>query len=297
MRKIGIIGVGHVGATIAYTLVVQGLADQLVLIDESDKKVIGEQYDLLDTMAGLDTVTTIKVQDYAALNDADVLITAFGSNRDESKSNEQIVTQIAAKIESADFTGVLINISDPCDLFTALLQAKTELPVKHVIGTGTLVDTVMMRRAIGLKLDLAPQNIGGYVYGSHGGSTFTAWSTVTVNGRPINEIQGSYGLNFESLMTASNYGGWLALAGKGFTNYAITTCVIKLVRAILSNAHLAVPVSTYSPEFETYIGRPAVVGANGAESLIMASLSELEQGQLKAAASVSKQKIDGLHRN
>ncbi len=33
MRKYAIIGVGHVGATIAYTLVCKGIADELILID------------------------------------------------------------------------------------------------------------------------------------------------------------------------------------------------------------------------------------------------------------------------
>lgn len=79
MRKIGIIGLGHVGATVAYTLVSKGLVDELVLIDVNDKKVVAEQYDLLDAIARLDTSTTIKVQDYATLKDADLIITAFGN--------------------------------------------------------------------------------------------------------------------------------------------------------------------------------------------------------------------------
>ena len=32
MRKFAVIGLGHVGATVAYTLVTKGLADELVLI-------------------------------------------------------------------------------------------------------------------------------------------------------------------------------------------------------------------------------------------------------------------------
>ena len=32
-RKVGIIGLGHVGAHVAYSLAVQGIADELVLMD------------------------------------------------------------------------------------------------------------------------------------------------------------------------------------------------------------------------------------------------------------------------
>lgn len=49
MRKFAVIGLGHVGATVAYTLVTKGLADELVLIDSNDDKCMAEQYDLLDS--------------------------------------------------------------------------------------------------------------------------------------------------------------------------------------------------------------------------------------------------------
>lgn len=37
-RKVGIIGLGHVGAHVAYSLAVQGIADELVLVDSNEKK-------------------------------------------------------------------------------------------------------------------------------------------------------------------------------------------------------------------------------------------------------------------
>ncbi|HBQ43809.1 MAG TPA: L-lactate dehydrogenase, partial [Lactobacillus acetotolerans] len=51
MRKIGIIGLGHVGATVAYTLFTHGIADELVLIDKNDDKVTAEYNDLRDALA------------------------------------------------------------------------------------------------------------------------------------------------------------------------------------------------------------------------------------------------------
>ena len=46
MRKITIIGAGSVGATIAYTLTIAGLASDIVLIDINDKKCAGEALDI-----------------------------------------------------------------------------------------------------------------------------------------------------------------------------------------------------------------------------------------------------------
>ena len=52
-RKIGIIGLGHVGAHVAYSLAVQGIADELVLVDSDEKKVESECQDLRDSVAYL----------------------------------------------------------------------------------------------------------------------------------------------------------------------------------------------------------------------------------------------------
>ena len=38
-RKVGVIGLGHVGAHFAYALAVQGIVDELVLVDLNDKKL------------------------------------------------------------------------------------------------------------------------------------------------------------------------------------------------------------------------------------------------------------------
>ncbi|HAP79272.1 MAG TPA: L-lactate dehydrogenase, partial [Ruminococcus sp.] len=42
MNKITIIGTGSVGSTIAYTLAVQGMASEIVMIDINEKKARGE---------------------------------------------------------------------------------------------------------------------------------------------------------------------------------------------------------------------------------------------------------------
>ena len=54
MRKVGVIGLGHVGSTVAYTLVTKGIADELVLIDSNEAKCTAEFYDLLDSLGRLD---------------------------------------------------------------------------------------------------------------------------------------------------------------------------------------------------------------------------------------------------
>lgn len=162
MRKVGVIGLGHVGSTVAYTLVTKGIADELVLIDTNEAKCTAEFYDLLDSLGRLDTYTKLSMNDYKALQDADVVITAFGDikaladggNRFlEYSFNCQQAKQVGTALKEAGFHGVLINISNPCDVITGLLQHYTGLSRQQVFGTGTFLDTARMQRAVSMSLD------------------------------------------------------------------------------------------------------------------------------------------------
>lgn len=48
MRKVGIIGLGNVGAMIAQMIVQAGYVDELVLIDKNEAKSKAEAFDMLD---------------------------------------------------------------------------------------------------------------------------------------------------------------------------------------------------------------------------------------------------------
>ena len=78
-RKVGIIGMGHVGSTVAHGLIAQGAFDDYVLIDINEKKVTADAVDFTDAAANLNQHANIVVNDYQALADADVVISALGN--------------------------------------------------------------------------------------------------------------------------------------------------------------------------------------------------------------------------
>ena len=72
-RKIGIIGMGNVGAAI-HGAIAQGLADSYVFIDINERKVEADApQDFKDAMANLANYANIVVNDYEALKDANVV--------------------------------------------------------------------------------------------------------------------------------------------------------------------------------------------------------------------------------
>lgn len=306
MRKFGIIGVGHVGVTVAYTLVTKGIADELILIDKNEKKALAEKLDLEDSQARLDTTTKIKIQDYSELKDCDVLfvtagnIKAFegtdGNRWIEFKYTSEIVKDIAPKIANSGFNGILIETMNPCDAITHYLQKATGLTTAQCFDTGTFLDTARMQRTLGEEFNTNSKNIGGYILGEHGDSQFVAWSTVTVNNHPIKEYAKEIGktLDFEKLEEKIRLGGWAVFSGKHYTSFGIATCAVKLAQAVISDAQLECPVSCYSEKYDTYIGQPAVVGKNGIEYVNHIELPEEEEAKLKNSAETIKEKFETM---
>ena len=66
-RIIGVIGLGHVGAHVAYSLAVQGIADELVLIDQKEQKLASEVQDLRDAAAYLPHRVSLRSGDFSDL--------------------------------------------------------------------------------------------------------------------------------------------------------------------------------------------------------------------------------------
>lgn len=301
MRKLGVIGIGNVGVTVAYTLVSQGIADELVMIDHNDKKVLAEKLDFEDAMPRMPYHTEIKIQDYDTLKDADVVITAFGDikasvstgNRfAEFEINSKNAVEVGRKLKEVGFNGVLINISNPCDAITTILQKETGLPKNKVFGTGTFLDTARMQHVVGDYLDQDSRNVDGFVLGEHGNSQFNAWSTVRVNNRPITEILSAE--EIKNLDSKPSEGAWTVASGKGYTSYAIATCGVRLAEAVMSNARLFAPASVYVESLGTYIGYPAIIGANGVEKVVELELNDQEVEKLNESVAYIKEHVANL---
>ena len=66
-RILGVIGLGHVGAHVAYALAVQGIADELILVDQNEKKLSSEVQDLRDAAAYLPHRVTVRAGGFQEL--------------------------------------------------------------------------------------------------------------------------------------------------------------------------------------------------------------------------------------
>ncbi|CAJ2234243.1 L-lactate dehydrogenase [Fructilactobacillus sanfranciscensis] len=297
-RKIGIIGDGHVGSTVAHYIVTNGFADDLVLIDKNEAKVNADAIDFREAMPNLPFHTNIAVNDYAALKDADVIISALGNIRlndgakedrfSELAYNSEQVKSVAAKIRDSGFNGIIIAITNPVDVITSLYQQITGLPKKHVIGTGTLLDSARMKRAVAEKLNLDSRSVIGYNLGEHGNSQFTAWSTVRALDKPLTELAKERHLDLDALDNEARHGGYTIFKGKGYTSYGVATAAVRLAKVVLSDAHTVLPVSNYREDYDSYLSYPVVVGRDGVLDDVSLNLTDEEKEKLQNSADFIK---------
>ena len=297
-NKIGIIGDGHVGSTVAHQLLISGLVDDLVLIDVNEAKVTADELDFQDAMANLKHHTNIVINDYSALKDADIIISAFGNISLEAGGerfaelnyNRERIGDIAASIKKSGFDGILVAITNPVDAITNMYQELTGLPKKHVIGTGTLLDTSRMKRAVGSRLNVDPRSVEGFNLGEHGNSQFTAWSTVKVLEQPITELVKDKPWKLEDLNDEIKFGGQTVYKGKQYTNYGIAAAVTRLVETIESDSRTELPVSNYQEKYGTYLSYPAIVGRDGIVQQVQLALTDEEEKLLAKSAETIKEK-------
>ena len=163
-RTVGIVGMGHVGAHVANSLLLQGLADELYLCDIDSVKSASETPDLRDSLQFCPYNTKIiDCQDrYEELAGCDVIVNAAGKvslaagNRDgELFFTTDACRTFANRIVDAGFDGILVSISNPCDVVCTEFWHLTGYDPSRIIGSGTGLDSARLRSQISLACNLA----------------------------------------------------------------------------------------------------------------------------------------------
>ena len=174
-NKVVIVGTGRVGATAAFGIVTHGLCNELVLIDCSAAKALGEARDLDDGSEFQDRHVKVRAGDYADCKDADIVVITVG-RKPPANSNRMaelgftvgLVGEVVDNVMASGFDGVIVMVSNPVDVMAWYAWKRSGLPRTQVLGTGTALDTSRLKTIIGEETGLDPRNVGGFVMGEHG---------------------------------------------------------------------------------------------------------------------------------
>ena len=293
-RKVGVIGLGHVGAHVAYSLAVQGIADELVLVDMKEQKLASEVQDLRDAAAYLPHRVTVNPGDFADLGDCDVIVNSVGKielleTHDRLTEMDFTIAAVRSyvdKIKASGFDGVLINITNPCDIVTRELAMGLGLPKGRVFGTGTGLDTSRLLSALNRQTGIDHKSITAYMLGEHGALQFAPWSCVSFRGMPLDELAKTnekFRFDRDALQKESIGGGWVTYAGKQCTEYGICTTAARMVHIVLHDEKAIMPASMELDgeygETGLFAGVPCLIGKDGVEQIIELPLTDEEKAK------------------
>ena len=90
IRKIGIVGMGHVGAHVANSLLMQGIPDELLLCDINAQKLTSEVQDLTDALSFYPHNCEIEAcgDEYERLAGCDIIVNAAGNVTASAKDRD-----------------------------------------------------------------------------------------------------------------------------------------------------------------------------------------------------------------
>ena len=183
--KISILGAGNVGATIAYTLTLEGIASEIVLVDINKKKAEGEAIDIIQCTSLCPSVN-IYSGDYSDIKDSDIVIVTLGCARkpgqsriDLAQGNVNIVKSVMPEAVKYAPNAIYVVVSNPVDIIAYTIHKVTGLPENRIFGSGTPLDSARLHEILGAHLRVNPKNIHAYVLGEHGDSSMVTWSVAT----------------------------------------------------------------------------------------------------------------------
>ncbi|WP_139492748.1 L-lactate dehydrogenase [Brevibacillus dissolubilis] len=297
--KIVLIGTGAVGSTFAYTVLIKGLANELVLIDANEDKAMG---DVLDLNHGLMLASPMKITlgGYEDCAGADIIVIAAGAAQrpgetriDLMNRNVAIFDQIIKNVTAHNDSAILLIATNPVDILTQVALKLSGWPKNRVIGSGTLLDSSRFRYLVAEKLGVDPRSVHGMIIGEHGDTEVPAWSALSVAGVNIDELpaENPWHLNDEAkaeITEGTKRAAYHIIAKKGATYYAIALSLARICEAILKDQRSILPVSSYLEDYQgisgVCLGVPSIVGRNGVEQVVELPLTHTEGEQLRHSA-------------
>ena len=313
MRKVTVIGAGNVGATIAYTLAVEGFVNDVLLIDIRAEKAAGEAMDIAQG-APFYSGTRVYSGDYADAVDSDMVIITSGMGRkpgqtrlDLAQTNVNILCDIAPRITKYAPNAIYLIVSNPVDILTYVFHKITNIPASRIIGSGTILDTSRVRSYLAKHFDISQQNIHTHVLGEHGDSSFIPWSQTSVSTVDIDKYAAlvkAHGvevppLDREAVEEHVRSSDSQIIARKGATYYAVAVATVHICKCIFGDNDTALTVSTMlDGEYglsDVCLSLLTVVGQEGVKFRIPSALSEEELGKLHHSADCLRKVINQIN--
>jgi len=288
--KVSVIGVGNVGRVVAYSVAMQGLAHEVVLLGRNQDNARGHALDMNQAAAAMRSHSVVTVaESYEDIKDSKIVVITAGQPRKEGMSrddllikNAEIVREITAEIKVHAPESIIIVVSNPLDAMTYVALKESGFPKQKVLGMAGILDAARMTHFIQEKLGYGAGQIRVSVIGGHGDTMVLLPRFTTVAGVPLADLLNED--EVEELVQKTTHGGAEIVKYVGTSAYlAPGKSVAIMIEAILKDTKKIYSCSTLLEDEYGYNGAvngvPIMLGSNGGEKIIEFSLDRCEKKQ------------------
>jgi L-lactate dehydrogenase len=307
--RVAVVGVGNVGATFAYALLLSGLAAEIVLIDANHAKAEGEAMDLNHTVP-FAYPTRVWAGDYSDCAGATVTVLAAGSNQksgetrlDLIKRNVSIWRNIVSEVARHNPEGILLVATNPVDILTYAAWKLSGMPSERVIGSGTLLDTSRFRYLLSQYFGVDARSVHAFIIGEHGDSEVPVWSSANIAGMRLPQFCKAQGISYDSaamenIFAQTRDAAYHIIDRKGATYYAVAAGLMRITQAILRDQSTVLSISSLIHDYhgltDVCFSLPTVLDRGGVEKVLQIELDKDEFDKLCRSAAVLKTTIQSL---
>jgi L-lactate dehydrogenase len=310
--KIGIVGIGWVGSTAAYAMVMSGVGREIVLVDINENRARAEAADILHAVPFAHALT-IRAGGYSDLAGAQIVIIAAGVSQKPGETrlqllvrNAEVFRSIIPQIISHAPQSILVIASNPVDIMTHLtaqFASEQGIPSSRVIGSGTTLDTARFRTLIANFVGVDSTHVHGYVVGEHGDSEVLTWSLVNIGSVSLDDFCNMRGITLndkkkQDIDESVRRAAYQIIEGKGATYYGVGSALARIVSNILGDRRaimtVCTPVADIAGVKNVTVSLPHLIGGEGILETFPLPLSVQEEEALLASATIIRKIIDDL---
>jgi len=308
-KRVGIVGAGNVGSTVAYSLAMQGACHEIILRDNKVDIAKGKALDMSQAASAVRSHTVVSVaEEMSDLKDCDVVVVTAGSPRLPGMSrddllmiNAKITKEVMAGIKQYSPEAIVILVTNPLDAMVYVAAKELGFERGRVIGMAGILDSSRMASFIQEKLGYGGGQIRASVMGGHGDDMVPLPRYSTVAGVPLTDVLTH--AEIDEIVQRTRQGG-AEIVGHlktGSAYYAPGKSTAIMVDAILKDTKQIHPCAVMLEGEYGYSnvvsGVPIMIGANGCEKIIEVTLNDVEKKMFSRSVDSVQSLVDTLNEN